>query len=408
MTLANLIIAALLLLNIVVTYVPIRRDPITGWNFAVGWIVSELAGQILAVYVVVTGILVVFGGWRGSLGLAALILNVLVVLGLGGLLISALSARRAVEKALEGIPGFGVSISKDEHRPRWGRWWRIARAIPLPSRDLEIIKNVSYADDGLKAHRLDIIKSKITTSNAPVLLYIHGGSWVLGDKREQGKPMMFELAARGWVCVTANYRLSPKNTWPDHIVDVMKAIAWVKEHIAEHGGDPNFVAISGGSAGGHLCALAALAHDDPAFKWGFEEADTSVVACVPFYGVHDMTATKEVGGRYGKGLKVLLEREVMKEKMSDHPALFEAASPLHRVRADAPPFLVFHGVNDTLVPIAVPRAFVPALRAVSSQPVGYVELPLAQHAFDVMASPRCSATTMGVVAFLEALRTRTS
>ncbi len=90
------------------------------------------------------------------------------------------------------------------------------------------------------------------------MVYVHGGAWIIGDKREQGKPMMFELVARGWVCVAINYRLSPKGTWPDHIVDVKKALAWVKEHIAEYGGDPAFVAISGGSAGGHLCALAAL------------------------------------------------------------------------------------------------------------------------------------------------------
>ena len=69
---------------------------------------------------------------------------------------------------------------------------------------------------------------------------------------------------------------------------------------------------------------------------------------------------------------------------------------------------MLHGTNDTLVPVAVPRTFVPALRAVSENPVAYVELPLAQHAFDVTASPRTSATTAGVVAFLNAVRARAS
>jgi acetyl esterase/lipase len=119
------------------------------------------------------------------------------------------------------------------------------------------------------------------------MVYIHGGAWIIGEKREQGKPMMYELVARGWVCVAINYRLSPKATWPDHIVDAKRAVAWVKEHIAEYGGDPSFVAVSGGSAGGHLCALLALSAGDPTFQPGFEEADTSVEACVPFYGVMD-------------------------------------------------------------------------------------------------------------------------
>lgn len=95
-------------------------------------------------------------------------------------------------------------------------------------------------------------------AKAPVLVQVPGGAWVLGWRRPQAYPLMSHLAARGWVCVSLNYRVSPRHTWPDHIVDVKRALAWVKENIAAYGGDPNFVAISGGSAGGHLCALAAL------------------------------------------------------------------------------------------------------------------------------------------------------
>ena len=68
------------------------------------------------------------------------------------------------------------------------------------------------------------------------MVYIHGGAWVMGEKREQGKPMMYELVARGWVCVAMNSRLSPRATWPAQIVDAKKAVAWVKAHIAEYGG----------------------------------------------------------------------------------------------------------------------------------------------------------------------------
>ena len=234
------------------------------------------------------------------------------------------------------------------------------------------------------------------------MVYIHGGAWVMGEKREQGKPMMYELVARGWVCVAINYRLSPKATWPAHIVDAKKAVAWVKAHIAEYGGDPTFVAVSGGSAGGHLCALLALTAGDAGFQPGFEDADTSVNACVPFYGVMDMTGSDEGESRYGSALLDLLEKRVMKVSATEHPEIFRAASPTYRVHADAPPFFVLHGQNDTLVPVSVARTFVAALRAVSAAPVAYAELPLAQHAFDVLASLRCRATTAGVAAFLDA------
>jgi acetyl esterase/lipase len=94
----------------------------------------------------------------------------------------------------------------------------------------------------------------------------------------------------------------------------------------------------------------------------------------------------------------------MKLKEADHPEVFANASPTFRVHPDAPPFFVLQGANDTLVPVESARTFVQRLRAVSRQPVAYAELPLAQHAFDVVASLRCQATTSGVADFLEGAR----
>ncbi len=136
---------------------------------------------------------------------------------------------------------------------------------------------------------------------------------------------------------------------------------------------------------------------------GFEDKDTSVQACVPFYGVMDMTSSPEAS-LFGTGLLEMLEKTVMKEKESEHLDVFRDASPTFRVRADAPPFFVLQGVNDTLVPVETARTFVSRLRAVSRNPVAYAELPLAQHAFDVLASLRCMATTSAVADFLEGAR----
>ena len=176
-----------------------------------------------------------------------------------------------------------------------------------------------------------------------------------------------------------------------------------KEHIAEYGGDPTFVAVSGGSAGGHLCALLALSAGDPRLQPGFEEKDTTVQACVPFYGVMDLTRSPEAS-RFGSGMVAMLEKSVMKVSEAEHPDVFRDASPTFRVRPDAPPFFVLQGSNDTLVPVETARTFVQRLRQVSRQPVAYAELPLAQHAFDVLASLRCQATTSAVGDFLEGAR----
>ena len=403
---AFLAVSLLGALGVVNAYHPVRREPLSVVSFFAGWLVGELAVQNIVWEVaatVVFGLLGAFTAWPGYLGLAVAVAG---WAGLVGLAVSGQRAGRVVAAALREATGDPLPIAGGTPKPEWGRWWRTARALPLRSRATNLVKDVDYWGDGIRRHRLDVVGPGGAVSGAPVMVYVHGGAWVIGDKREQGKPMLYELVARGWVCVTINYRLSPKATWPDHIVDCKRAIAWVREHIAEYGGDPSFIAMSGGSAGGQLCALAALTAGDPAWQPGFESADTSIDACVPMYGVMDMTGESPGSGDYGPGLRKLLERRVMKAALAEQPELFTRASPTVRVHPGAPPFFVLHGTNDTLVPVEVAREFVAALRQVSSAPVAYAELPLAQHAFDVLASLRCQATTGGVVAFLDAVRAR--
>jgi acetyl esterase/lipase len=392
-------------IGVLLAYRPIRREPLSVPSFFVGWLVGEVPIQNIVWEVAATVVFGIFGaftGWAGWLGLAVAVVS---WAGLVGLAVTGRRAAGVVGAALDDVRSAGFPVPTEHAKPTWGRWWRVTQAVPLKGRAVEAIRNLDYWGDGRKRHRLDVYRSRLTPpAGAPVMVYIHGGAWMIGEKRQQGKPMMYELVARGWVCVAINYRLSPKATWPDHIVDAKRAVAWVKEHIAEHGGDPSFVAVSGGSAGGHLCALLALSTGDPAFQPGFESADTRVDACVPFYGVMDLTGTDEQTARYGSGLMDLLEKRVMKTSAADHPELFRAASPTYRVQADAPPFFVLQGQNDTLVPVEEARTFVAALRGISRAPVAYAELPLAQHAFDVLASLRCQATTNGVAAFLDAAR----
>jgi acetyl esterase/lipase len=257
---------------------------------------------------------------------------------------------------------------------------------------------VSYGPHG-RANRADIwrMRDLPRDGKAPVLVQVPGGAWVIGMRRPQAYPLMSEMASRGWICVSVGYRVSPIHTWPDHIVDVKRALAWVKENIASYGGDPNFVAITGGSAGGHLSALAALTPNDPKFQPGFEEADTSVVAAVPVYGRYDWFSTEGEGRREFIGL---LEKFVVKKKFSTHRDIYDDASPIREVRADAPPFLVLHGHDDSLIPVGEAQEFVDELRAVSKSPVAYAELPYAQHAFDIFGSPRAHRSAEAIARFL--------
>jgi acetyl esterase/lipase len=265
-------------------------------------------------------------------------------------------------------------------------------------RDYAHDSDISYGEYG-SANHLDVWRRPDLdpAGKAPVLFQIPGGAWTTGNKRGQAHPLMSHLAELGWVCVAINYRHSPRNTWPDHIVDVKRALAWVKEHIAEFGGDPDFVVITGGSAGGHLSALAALTPNDPQFQPGFEDADTRVQAAVPFYGIYDFT-------RFDKTLHPmmpgLLIKSIIKQKPDTHLQTFEAASPLNHVNPDAPPFFVLHGRNDSLAYVEQARTFVEQLRKTSAQPVVYAELPFTQHAFDIFGSVRAAHTAVAVEQFL--------
>ena len=215
---------------------------------------------------------------------------------------------------------------------------------------------------------------------------------------------MSHLAERGWVCLSIDYRVSPHHRWPRHVTDVKAAVAWARANVDRFGGDRDFVAIAGCSAGGHLAALTGLTHDDAGFHIDLpDDADASVDAVVGIYGRYDWedrsTAERD---RFVD----FLERVVVKKRLAKHPDVFRNASPIARVRADAPPFLVVHGSADTVIPVAQARAFVQRLKAVSRSTVGYLELPGASHGFDIVDGARTSSAALVISLFLNEVHQR--
>jgi acetyl esterase/lipase len=386
-----LVLACLGLMAVANGLRPFRWAPLVVPSFFAAWLTVELAPQLLLLTLVVTAALTVAVGasWLG------LLLTALVVTGL---VVMIAESERAASHADTALAGWPEPVDPAERSQ--GPLRRFFRPMSFSHPDVERTVDVPYGD--LPRHRLDVYRRRDHPTGAPTLVQVHGGAWVIGDKREQGRPLMNHLAARGWVCFAPNYRLSPKATWPDHLIDVKRAIAWVHEHGADYGADPGFLVLTGGSAGGHLTALCALTPNDPMWQPGFEEADTSVTACVPYYGVYDLngeTGTTAATVRE----KRLLARMVMKTRERE---VYRLASPLSHVNADAPPFFVVHGRNDTLVPVEEARLFVERLRAVSSNPVLYLELPGTEHAFDVFPSIRSDHVVSAVGRFCELVRTR--
>jgi acetyl esterase/lipase len=273
-------------------------------------------------------------------------------------------------------------------------------ALPFRMRDVNVTRKrrLPYHPGG-RRYELDIVHHRDSPPDAPVLLQVHGGAWVIGSKEQQGIPLMLHMAARGWVCVAINYPLSPRARWPEQLVAVKRSIKWIRDNIGDYGGDPSFIAVTGGSAGGHLAAMTALTPNDPSLQPGFEDSDTAVQACVPLYGVYDFT--DESGARFTKQRLNALIRPLVMSRTAKYPEDYRAASPLFRITADAPPFFVLHGRNDSLVPVAEARTFVGRLREQAKNPAVYAELAGAQHAFDLFPSFRSAGVIRGVARFLE-------
>lgn len=230
------------------------------------------------------------------------------------------------------------------------------------------------------------IYAREDADTAPTLVYVHPGSWMRGRPGRQARALFHRLATRGWVILDIRYPLSPAATFPEHLIGVKRAIAWAKSTKgAAVGVDPERVAIAGGSSGAHLAALAALTPDDHDLQPGFEEADVSLVACVPFYGVYDLLVRNPT--RYDWPF---IARLVMKAKPEDAPDLYQKGSPIDQVHSGAPPFLAVHGEYDSVVLAAESQHFVDALRDAGVDAT-YLEVSGAQHGFDAVASLRTRA-----------------
>ncbi len=367
--------------------------------FFPAWLTSELAPHVLAL-TAADATLNASSSKRSRAGLA---LAAVSSAGLGFLIHQAYRVREKAEEAL--VEGLGVDyVEQLDAVPTPAElatpWKSLVYPFRMRNAAVTVERDVVYSPGAGKRGRLDIYRPATgDLSNAPVLLQVHGGGWMIGNKEEQGIPLMQHLAAKGWVCVAINYRLAPRNAFPAHIIDVKRAIAWIKDHIDEYGGNPDYIAITGGSAGGHLAALAAVTANDPAYQPGFEDVDTTVQAAIPHYGVYDFAASS--GLRTAEQMRdTFLAPRILQKRWADAPEDFEAASPLLRVTRDAPDFFVLHGAHDSLVEVEQARLFVRKLKEVSDKSVVYAELPGTQHAFDVFPSIRSAHIVRAIERYL--------
>ncbi|MFF4651291.1 alpha/beta hydrolase [Streptomyces sp. NPDC001380] len=361
---------------------PLRRPrPLGTLSWFLSAVVNESPFAGLSWVLAATLLACTQGDFHGPAVLAAAGAVCTVVAATPVLARRALRAGAAVDRALdEGLgPGFraagGTGDGSPAGRVRRLPWVRILLApLPLSRRGVRRTANLPYGPHG-RRNRLDVHRGRDRSPGAPILIHLHGGGFRTGRKSFYARALLHGFARQGWVCISANYRLRPGAAFHDFVVDVKRVIVWAREHAPEHGADPACIVLAGSSAGAHLAVTAAFTAGDPAFQPGFEDEDTSVAAAIGLYGYY---------GRIEPGP--------------------QPSSPADHVRPGVPPLLIAHGDQDTFVPPGHARRFVADVRAVSAGPVVHVELPGAQHSFDLFHSIRFAILIDGLQTFTSWVR----
>jgi acetyl esterase/lipase len=342
---------------------PRRPLPIGFMAYIYGYVPSEL--PFLACYYLVASTMLAAAqtglnspaGWAGVTVASIALLELILVIA------RARPTGPVLDRALAEGLGPGV-VQRRGRRLGYGRI--VFAPFYMRRAGVERLANISYGDAGQR-NRLDIYRQRSHPANAPVFVHFHGGMLIRGKKNREALPLLYQLASEGWLCISANYRLRPRAHFPEHLIDIKKVIAWVRQHGTGYGADAGTLVLSGTSSGGQLAALAAFTAGDRRYQPGFEEVDTSVSAVV------------YLSGFYG----------------------FPGApwSPLASDATNAPPFFIIHGDKDSVVPVEYARLFAAKLRRESPSPVVYAELPGAQHSFERFHSIRLDTVVDAVETF---------
>ena len=389
MSIALLVLGLVALISAWHVHHPVRRPgELAAALFASAWLAGELPFHVTAL----------FGGAGLALALAGGLEEPSGWVGLGALILSGYGPLASWRDARRTREALSAALGKPVRGE--ASWLRYLVPVHVADRDVVATPGLVRENDRLKADLY--VPRAAATGPRPLLIYVPGGGWVLGLRRWQGRLLIRRLVKAGWVAVSVQYRLSPWATWPTHIIDVKRSIAWARGMAPSWGVDPSRIALSGNSAGGHLAALAAFSVGYAPWQPGFEEEDTAVAALVGWYGIYDLVAAVDGSPLWPHGgLRRLWRLLVMKRALATARDDYHLASPATHFGPHAPPTLLIHGALDTLVPVASARAFAADCERAVPGRVRYLEIPGAEHAFEVFYSRRAVDAVEAAAMWLE-------
>ena len=222
----------------------------------------------------------------------------------------------------------------------------LALLLPTHPARAEIVfePDIEYAHPDNQFLKLNLARPKDASGPLPAVVCIHGGGFRAGD-RKGWDGRCKQLAERGYVAVTVEYRLAPKSQFPAAVQDCKAAVRWLRLNADKYHVDPDRIGVAGDSAGGHLAQFLGVTGDVHDFDGDQNPGPESRVACVVnFYGPSDITKTYGKSVDAAEVLPLFLGGDVRHERTRH-----VLASPLYWVTPDAAPTLLIHGTEDKYV-----------------------------------------------------------
>lgn len=266
---------------------------------------------------------------------------------------------------------------------------RFSRLFALPNVRAPKFKRVEFPGPGGTLH-FDFFPAP-DGKPAPLIVAIHGGGW-LGGETTEGADWAAWTHARGWARASVHYRLSSETRWPAQRDDVLTAIDHLRANADDLGLDPDRIVLLGRSAGGQIAAAVAIADQFDCIR-----------GCISYYAPYDLHYAYEHARDDDALRSRCLIRDYLGGEPDAIPSQYDDASPSVTVRADSPPFLLFHGIPDELVSVEQSRIFARRLKEIGVRHA-LVEYPWATHAFDYnRRGPAGQLTAACLAAFLDSV-----
>ena len=227
----------------------------------------------------------------------------------------------------------------------------VVTGLSLSAAEPRVLKDIEYAQAPEQKLLLDLYLPAKSAKPPALLIYVHGGAWRAGDKKDVPiRPLLEE----GFAIASVEYRLSTVAPFPANVHDLKAAIRFLRAKAGEYDYDPKRFIITGSSAGAHLAALVGVSNGHKELEGtlgSYLKESSDVQAIVSFFGASNLQTILKQSTPFGLNMRVPALQLLLGGQPEEKPALAKLASPVAHVDAHNPPLLLLHGDQDPQMPV---------------------------------------------------------